>query len=126
MWLLPLLTILACVIVFVLSARLLRPSWHKTVWWKQLVFIAAGGLLGAVLGSILTYPTGPGSERIVFAVLAAYAFLLLLFGPRFTKFIGVVLLCVFLGAFAISTRNKNHFEKTMRMRVEQMKTYEEK
>ena len=79
--------------------------WRESIWWKQLLLIVAGGLLVALLGSLLVCPTGPGSDRIFFALLAAYALLLLLLGPKFTKITGFVLLCIFIAAFAIETRD---------------------
>jgi uncharacterized membrane protein YfcA len=99
-----------------------KSRWYETIWWKQLLFIVTGGLLVSVLGALVVCPTGPGSSRILFAMLAAYALLLLLLGPKFTKITGFILLCIFLGAFAMSTRSKNRFEDKMRARVEQMKT----
>jgi hypothetical protein len=105
-----------------LLARLMKSIRYETIWWKQLLLIVAGGLLVALLGSLLVSPTGPGSGRIGLALLAAYAVLLVLLGPKFTKITGFALLCIFLAAFAMSTRDrKRHLDK-MRKRVKQMKT----
>lgn len=96
--------------------------WNETVWWKQLLFIVAGGVLVSLLGAMLISPTGPGSSRVLFAVLAAYAFLLVLLGPSFTKIAGLVLFCFFIIAFAVGTKSKIRFEKNMKTRTEQMRT----
>jgi ankyrin repeat protein len=104
-----LLLILAAVLLVAflgwLLARLIKSIRHESIWWRQLLLIVAGVLLVAFVGSLLHSPTGPGSGRIPLALLAAYALLLLLLGPKFTKITGLVLLCIFLAAFAIETRD---------------------
>ena len=116
----PLLLIVAggILVTFLLRKRTLS-IWQTTSWWKQLLFIAAGLFLVSLLGSLLMSPTGPGSERIVYALLAAYALLLLLLGPKFTKVTGLILLCVFLWAFTISTRNMHRVGQELKARFEQ-------
>lgn len=94
--------------------------WHKATWRKQLLFIVAGGLLTSVPATMLISPTGPGSDRIAYIVLAVYVFFLVLLGPKFTKIIGIVLLCIFLVAIAMETRSRNRFEKKMKAGIEQM------
>ncbi|MHC4389100.1 MAG: hypothetical protein ACYSX1_10880, partial [Planctomycetota bacterium] len=108
-WWKQLLLILAAVLLVAflgwLLARLIKSIRHESIWWRQLLLIVAGVLLVAFVGSLLHSPTGPGSGRIPLALLAAYALLLLLLGPKFTKITGLVLLCIFLAAFAIETRD---------------------
>ncbi len=126
-WLTPLLFIVAggILVSFLLRKRTLS-IWQTTFWWKQLLFIVAGGTAVFFLGTLLVSPTGPGSSRIIFALLAAYALLLLLLGPKFTKVTGLILLFVFLATFTICTRNRNRYGQKLKARVEKMRSQDGK
>ena len=89
---------------------------HEAIWWKQLLLIVTGVVLVSSFGALLISPTGAGSDGIFYAVLAAYAIGLVLLGPKFTKITGLVLLCIFLGGFVMSTINRNSYLEELRAR----------
>lgn len=95
-------------------------AWGK---WPFLFFLGYG--LAAALAAFLIAPTGPGSGRIAFIVMAVYSIIPLLLGARRVKVIALILGLLFLIGIAVETKAGLDFERAMQEQRAQTQTEDE-
>lgn len=101
-----------------------RPAWFSSfASWQQVVLILASYVAVATAGSFLIAPTGPGSDRILYVVLVGYSALLIWFGSKIAKTIGLLLLLASLVGVVLSTMARHESARKLWQRGRQGLVY---
>ena len=91
----------------------------------EILFASICLTLGALGGSLFIAPCGPGSSYPFFIALLAVTAILIVKGPRFTRFLGIGLAILFLAGLCRELLARQRFQAALR-RLVQEKRMEQK